>query len=178
MLSDAYPSLSDAYPTSIRRHLPPTVRYLTLSDAYPTPIRRLSDAYPTPIRRYPTPSDAYPTPIRHPSGAIRRPSDAHPTRSDAIKRFAVVAMPIQRSGRQMASFLKPHGQAICSGPHSWTPKPPEAPAGRPSDINGPGVCIARPRGAQCTPHRPLGYNTYKTDTGTSHSDQLLSQRWG
>ena len=99
----------------------------------------------------------YPTPIRRPSGmGIRRPSDTYPTpvrrRCDAIKRFAVVSMPIQRSGRQIASFLKPHGQAVCSGPHSWTPKPPEAPAGRPSDINGPrGVHCKAPGQAMHTP---------------------------
>ena len=146
--SDVYPTLSDACPTTIR----------LLSDAYPTPIRRLSDDYPTPIRSYPTPSDAHPTPIRCPSDthlalsdAHPTPTDAHPTpirrRSDAIKRCAVVATPIQRSGRQMSSILKPHGQAICSGPHSWTPKP-RGPRGAPLRYQWPLGCALQGPGAR------------------------------
>ena len=147
MLSDAYPTpirhLSDAYPTLSAAY--PTIfdAIRLISDAYPMTIRR----YPTPIRLYPTPSDANPTPIRRPSDTHLALSDSHPTpirrRSDAIKRFAVVAMPIQRSGRQMASFLKPHGQADINGSRGVHCKAPGRAMHTPSTLNNSVILLTK-----------------------------------
>ena len=111
------PSLSDGYPTAIRR----------LSDGYPTAIRRLSDGYPTVsdgIRRralvdtqFWGPRPNYPTVIRrlsdgHPT-AIRRLSDGHPT---VIRRLSdgnpkLVCSPKAPNKKPARNLLRPRGPA-------------------------------------------------------------------